>query len=45
LTNEDLHFVSELLDENKLDSEIFLDYKVVIPALPKAEVNWVYGLA
>jgi hypothetical protein len=44
LTKEDLHFVSELLDEKKLDSEIFLDYKVTVPALPKAEVNWSYGL-
>jgi hypothetical protein len=32
------------LDEKKLDSEIFLDYKVVVPALPKAEINWPYGL-
>ena len=44
LTKEDLYFVSELLDEKKLDSEIFLDYKTVVPPLPKAEINWPYGL-
>jgi hypothetical protein len=44
LTNEDLVYISTLLDENKLFSDIFLDYNVVIPPLPKAECNWKYEL-
>lgn len=43
LTNEDLVYVSTLLDEHKLFSDIFLDYNVVIPALPETETNWKYG--
>ena len=43
LTNEDLVYVSTLLDEHKLFSDIFLDYNVAIPALPQAETNWKYG--
>lgn len=36
LTNEDLLYVFGLLDEHKLFSEIFLDYRAVVPALPAA---------
>lgn len=32
-----------LLDEHKLFSDIFLDYRAVIPALPPAETNWQFG--
>lgn len=44
LTKEDLLYVLSLLDEEKLFSDIFLDYEVVLPALPQAEVNWKFGL-
>jgi hypothetical protein len=44
LTNEDLLYVWGLLDEHKLFSDIFLDYNVVVPALPAAECNWKFGL-
>ena len=43
LTNEDLLYVSGLLDEHKVFSDIFLDYNVVVPALPVPEVNWKFG--
>lgn len=36
LSNEDLLYVFGLLDEHKLFSEIFLDYRAVVPALPAA---------
>lgn len=44
LTNEDLVYVSSLLDEHKQVEEIFLDYNVQVPALPAPEVNWSFGL-
>lgn len=44
LTNEDLVYISGLLDEHKLFSDIFLDYNIKIPALPAAECNWKFGL-
>jgi hypothetical protein len=43
LTNEDLFYISGLLDEQKLFSDIFLDYNYAIPPLPKAECNWAFG--
>jgi len=43
LTNEDLLYVAGLLDEHKMFSDIFLDYNVVVPALPVAEANWKFG--
>jgi len=33
-----------MLDEHKQVAEIFLDYNVVVPDVPEAEVNWKYGL-
>lgn len=44
LTNEDLLYVSGLLDEHKLFSDITLNYNVAIPPLPAAEVNWKFGM-
>ena len=44
LTNEDLLYIKSLLDEKKSAEEIFLDYNVILPELPEAEVNWKYGL-
>lgn len=44
LTNEDLLYVSTLLDEHKVFSGVFLDYNVAIPALPAAECSWKFGL-
>jgi hypothetical protein len=32
------------LDAQKSASDIFLDYNIKIPALPKAQVNWCYGV-
>ena len=43
LTNEDLLYISTLLDEHKVFSDIFLDYNVAVPALPPAETNWKFG--
>jgi hypothetical protein len=43
LTNEDLLYISTLLDEHKVFSDIFLDYSVAVPALPPAESNWKFG--
>lgn len=44
LSNEEVYFLSTMLDESKSASDIFLDYNVQIPPLPKAEINWCYGL-
>ena len=44
MANEDLLYVTSLIDEKKQVSEIFLDYNVVVPELPSAEVNWKYEL-
>ena len=41
---EDILYVYSLLDEHKQVSEIFLDYNVIVPEVPEAEVNWKYGL-
>jgi hypothetical protein len=43
LTNEDLFYISGLLDESKLFSDIFLDYNVQIPPLPAPESSWKFG--
>ena len=32
------------MDAQKSASDIFLDYNLKIPPLPKAEINWCYGL-
>jgi hypothetical protein len=44
MTNEDLYYISTLLDAQKSASDIYLDYNLVAPPLPQAEVNWCYGL-
>lgn len=44
LTNQDLVYISSLVDESKQVSEIVLPYVPVLPELPTAEVNWSYGL-
>jgi hypothetical protein len=31
------------LDAQKSASDIFLDYNIKVPTLPKAEINWCYG--
>lgn len=43
LINEDLVYLSGLLDEHKLFSDIFLDYNVSVPPLPAHESNWKFG--
>lgn len=43
LPKEDLFFLSTLLNEEKLFSEIFLEYNHPIPNLPEAETNWKFG--
>ena len=44
LTNEDLYYISGLLDESKLFSDIFLDYNVKVPPLPQPECSWKFGV-
>lgn len=44
LTNEEIYHISTLLDAQKSASDIFLDYNIQVPALPKAQVNWCYGV-
>lgn len=44
LTNQDLVYISGLVDDSKQVSEIVLAYVPVLPELPAAEVNWKYGL-
>lgn len=44
LSNEELHYISTLIDANKAASDIFLDYNLVAPALPAPTINWCYGL-
>ena len=44
MSNEDLYYISTLLDAQKSASDIYLDYNLVAPPLPQAEVNWCYGL-
>jgi hypothetical protein len=39
-----LYYISTLLDAQKSASDIFLDYNLKVPPLPKAEINWCYGL-
>jgi hypothetical protein len=39
-----LYYIVNLVDPQKSASAYFLDYNIVIPALPKGEVNWGYGL-
>jgi hypothetical protein len=45
LSNEELYHISTLLDAQKSASDIFLDYNIKIPPLPKAQVNWCYGIS
>jgi hypothetical protein len=33
-----------LIDPQKSASAYFLDYNIVIPPMPKGEINWKYGL-
>lgn len=44
LSLEELYHISTLLDAQKSASDIFLDYNIKVPALPKPAVNWCYGL-
>ena len=44
LSNEELYYICTLLDAQKSASDIFLDYNLKIPPLPKSEINWCYGL-
>lgn len=44
LSNEELYHISTLLDANKSASDIFLDYNLKVPALPKFEINWCHAL-
>jgi hypothetical protein len=44
LTKEDLLYVSGLLDDQKLFSDISLPYNPVLLSLPEAETNWKFGL-
>jgi hypothetical protein len=44
LTLEELHHISTLLDAQKSASDIFLEYNLKVPPLPKPAVNWCYGL-
>jgi hypothetical protein len=44
LSNEEVYYISTLLDAQKSASDIFLDYNLKVPPLPKAEINWVYGI-
>ena len=41
---EELYHITTLLDAQKSASDIFLDYNIKVPPLPKAEINWCYGL-
>jgi hypothetical protein len=44
LSIEELYHISTLLNAQKLASDIFLDYNIKVPPLPKPDVNWCYGL-
>ncbi len=44
MTNEELFYLGNLIDPQKQASAFFLDYNLIIPALPKFEINWKYGL-
>lgn len=44
LSLEELYHISTLLDAQKSASDIFLDYNIKVPPLPKPEVRWCYGL-
>jgi hypothetical protein len=45
LSLEELYHISTLLDAQKSASDIFLDYNIKLPPLPKPAVNWCYGLS
>ena len=44
LSPEELYYISTLLDAQKSAADIFLNYNLVAPPLPKAEINWCYGV-
>jgi len=44
LPPEELYYITTLLDAQKSASDIFLDYFIKVPPLPKAEINWCYGI-
>lgn len=44
LPPEELYYITTLLDAQKSASDIFLDYNLKVPPLPKAQVNWCYGV-
>jgi hypothetical protein len=44
LSTEEIYYISNLLDAQKSASDIFLDYNLKVPPLPKAEINWCYKL-
>lgn len=41
---EELYYLSTKADAQKSASDIFLDFEIMIPELPKAQVNWKYGI-
>jgi hypothetical protein len=45
LNNEELYYISTLIDAQKSASDIILDYNLKISELPKGEINWCYGLS
>ena len=44
LPPEELYYITTLLDAQKSASDIFLDYNLKVPPLPKAQINWCYGV-
>jgi len=44
LPDEELYYISTLLDAQKSASDIFLDYNLKVPPLPKAAIDWCYKL-
>ena len=44
LSDEELYFISTLIDASKAASDIYLDYNMKPPHLPKPRINWCYGI-
>lgn len=44
LPPEELYYITTLLDAQKSAADIFLDYFIKVPPLPKPEINWCYGV-
>ncbi len=43
-SNEELHYLGDLVDVQKSASAYFLDYNLAIAPLPFAKIHWKYGL-